>query len=298
MYNILILGATGFIGKNLLEQISDSQGVSLRNADWQKQLSDAKVWINLVGKAHDHKGAATYQDFHFANVELTQQIFNEFIKSDAELMIHISSIAALEEFSADILLEENHICRPHSHYGKTKRQAEEWLLSQNIPNGKKLVILRPPMVHGAGDKGNLGLLYKLISKGIPYPLASFENSRSFISVDNFVYFIKTIIEKHQNLDNGIYHIADDEPISTNELIEIIKKVEQKNTMNLSLPKFFVKAVARLGDFLPIPLNSVRLNKMTSNLLVSTKKIKTALGIEKLPLTAEQGLEKTIKSFRN
>lgn len=295
---IKILGATGFIGKSLLGQIPDSQGVSLRNADWQKQLSDAKVWINLIGKAHDHKGTATYQDFHFANVELIQQIFNEFIKSDVELMIHISSIAALEEFSADTPLEENHTCRPHSHYGKTKRQAEEWLLSQKIPNDKKLVILRPPMVHGAGDKGNLGLLYKLISKGIPYPLASFENNRSFISVDNFVYLIKTIIEKHQNLDNGIYHIADDEPISTNELIEIIKKVEQKNTMNLSLPKFFVKAVARLGDFLPIPLNSVRLSKMTSNLLVSTKKIKTALGIEKLPLTAEQGLEKTIKSFRN
>src|SRR5690606_34966386 len=154
------------------------------------------------------------------------------------------------------------------------------------------------MGHGLGDKGNLGLLYKLISKGIPYPLASFTNKRSFISIDNFTFFIKMIIDNQQKLNSGIYHIADDESISTKEIIEIIKNVTGKNVLNIAMPKFLIRVVAKMGDILPIPLNSKRLKKMTSDLLVSNQKIKQALGIEKLPLTAKDGLEQTIKSFRN
>src|SRR5690606_37898463 len=103
---------------------------------------------------------------------------------------------------------EDSSCNPISWYGHSKRTAEKWLLEQHLPPGKKLVILRPPMVHGPGDKGNLGLLYKLISKGIPYPLASFDNRRSFISIDNFSFFIEQIITHHEKMDSGIYHIAD------------------------------------------------------------------------------------------
>src|SRR5690606_36290322 len=145
---------------------------------------------------------------------------------------------------------------------------EQWLMKQELPENKKLIILRPPMVHGPGDKGNLGLLYKLIAKGIPYPLSSFNNRRSFISIDNFIYFVREIIDKQERLKSGIYHISDDEPVSTKEIIAIIKDVTGKNTMNIAFPKFVVKGIAKIGDLLPIPLNSKRLKKMTSNLLVS------------------------------
>src|SRR5690606_10609542 len=135
-------------------------------------------------------------------------------------------------------------CNPASWYGKSKRAAEEWLLAQDVPEGKKLIILRPPMVHGPGDKGNLGLLYKLISKGIPYPLSSFDNRRSFISIDNFCFFIQQIINKNDIIKSGIYHVADDEPVSTKEIIDIIKEVTDKNTPNLALSKFLVRGIAR------------------------------------------------------
>jgi len=146
---------------------------------------------------------------------------------------------------------EDHKANPQSFYGKSKRVAEEWLLEQNLPSSKKIIILRPPMVHGPSDKGNLGLLYKLISKGIPYPLASFNNQRSFISIDNFSFFVKEIIEKQDLLQSGIFHISDDEAISTNQIIEIIKKVENRKVMNLSIPKSIVKGLAKVGDVLPI-----------------------------------------------
>ena len=297
MYKTIILGSSGFIGQNLIKRNPNSEGVSLRDGNWKNQISDAEVIINLVGKAHDHKGTATEQDFRYANVDLAKEIFNEFLKSNAKLLIHISSIAAQEEFESSKPLKEENQCHPFSSYGKTKREAEEWLLQQNLLEKKKLIILRPPMVHGEGDKGNLGLLYKLISKGIPYPLASFDNKRSFISIDNFSYFINQIIENKELLENGIYHISDDEAVSTKEIIEIIKKVENNNTLNLSLPKVLIKFLAKIGDIIPLPLNTKRLKKMTGNLEVSNQKIKNALGITQLPISAKKGIEITIKSFK-
>ena len=131
-----ILGSSGFIGKNLLQKIPNAEGFSLRDENWRSQISNAEVIVNLVGKAHDHKGTATEQDFRYANVELAKEIFNEFLKSNANLIIHISSIAALEEFESQNPLREEDECHPFSSYGKTKREAEEWLLQQNLPEKK------------------------------------------------------------------------------------------------------------------------------------------------------------------
>lgn len=298
---ISILGFSGFIGTNLVQKISKEyviDKVSLRSDNWRDNIFDSEVIINLVGKAHDHKNKASYEDFYFANVELVKQIYNEFIKSNANLLIHISSIASVEEFESLQPLKEESSCNPISIYGKTKRQAEEWLLQQKLPNDKKLVILRPPMIHGEGDKGSLGLLYGLISKRIPYPLASFDNQRSFISIDNFIFFINQIVRNYEKLDRGIYHISDDEVISTNQIIEIIEKVENVKTIKLNLPRTIVRGIAKVGDALSLPLNTVRLKKMTGTLTVSNQKIKSVLGIEKLPLSAKEGLEKTIRSFKN
>ncbi len=297
---VSILGASGFIGQNLEKKLSldfDIKTISLRNEVWKNLIQDADVFVNLVGKAHDHKGTATEQDFYYANFDLAKEVLNEFVKSDAKLLIHISSLAAIEEFESTEALVEDQNPNPQSFYGKSKRAAEEWLLDQNLPSSKKIIILRPPMVHGPGDKGNLELLYKLISKGIPYPLASFDNKRSFISIDNFSFFIKEIIVKQDDLKSGIYHICDDNAISTMQIINVIKKVESRDVMNLSIPKFIVKGLAMVGDVIPIPLNSLRLKKMTSNLILSNQKIKTALNIKQLPLSAEEGIIKTIKSFK-
>lgn len=295
--SILILGGSGFIGKNLLKSISDSESISLRDEKWKEQVLKGDVLINLVGKAHDHKEKSSEADFYFVNVELTKQVFEAFVLSKARLLIHISSIAAIEEFDSPTSINEEAEANPYSYYGRSKRDAEKWLLAQVLPQGKKLIILRPPMVHGKGDKGSLGLLYKLISKGIPYPLSSFDNKRSFISIDNFCFFINEIVKQEGNLLSGVYHIADDESISTNDIIEIIKKVENKTVHNWKIPKFIVRCVAKIGDILPFPLNTKRLKKMTGNLVVSNQRIKKDLGIDKLPLTAKEGLEITISSFK-
>ena len=174
MSDTAVFGGSGFIGNNLLKISDKSLGISLRNPDWRLIANDKEIWINFVGKAHDHNGRATEEDYYYANVQLAKEVFEAFIVSEGKLLIHISSLAALEEFESKVALSEKDECNPVSWYGKSKRAAELWLLSQELPNNKKLIILRPPMVHGPGDKGNLGFLYKLISKGIPYPLAAFD----------------------------------------------------------------------------------------------------------------------------
>lgn len=297
---IIITGASGFVGSNLIPYLSDKNygvnAISLRYSDWEKDVNDAEVIINLVGKAHDHNGEATEKDFFDANYEIVKKLYSCFINSNASLFIHISSIAALEEETAEGTVSEDYSPNPKSVYGNSKRKAEEFLLSQELPEGKKVIILRPAMIHGPGDKGNLMLLYKIINKGIPYPLGAFKNKRSFIGIDNLCYVIHLIIEGKNNLTSGAYNIADDEPLSTLQIINTIGKLTERKPTIINVPIFMVNLLAKIGDILKLPLNSKRLVKMTSNLVVSNAALKNAININKFPLNAQEGLEKTIRSF--
>lgn len=298
MRKTLLFGSNGFLGSHLQSKLDGEViGVNIRQNYWQENIpDDANVFINCIGKAHDHKGTATEHDFYFANYELVKVLFEEFLKSNAQLFIHISSIAAVEENERTEILTEDSVGNPQSHYGKSKKAAEDYLMKQNLPEGKKMLILRPTMIHGEGDKGNLTLLYKIISRGIPYPLGAFKNSRTFISVDNAVFLINEIIKKHIEIEGGIYHITDDEPLSTKKIIEIIGEAKGKKPLILSPPKSLINGLARIGDLISLPINSKRLKKMTSNLIVSNLKIKSALNIDSLPITVEEGMKRTIESF--
>jgi len=299
---ILITGNSGFVGTNLFSYLKLNNyaldGLSLRDSGWQNKSTDANVIVNLVGKAHDHKGEASESDFFRVNCELSEKLFDYFLKSEASLFIHISSIAALEEESHDSIVDEDYRPNPKSAYGRSKRKAEEFLLSKQLPAGKKLVILRPTMIHGPGDKGNLTLLYKIINKGIPYPLGAFNNKRSFLGIDNLCFVIQKLIENKENIATGTYNVSDDECLSTLDIIRTIGVVSEKKPSILKIPKAVIKFLAKTGDVLKLPFNSKRLIKMTSNLVVSNAALKNVIGVEKFPLTAQQGLEKTIKSFNS
>ncbi|MGG5510442.1 NAD-dependent epimerase/dehydratase family protein [Myroides odoratimimus] len=298
---ILVYGASGFIGQNLLRVLNDKccvESSSLRNIGNLDMIKDYNIIINLVGKAHDHKGEATEHDFDYANYELVKELYSVFVRSDAKMFIHVSSISAIEEMDSNYTLTEEMECKPVSWYGKSKRKAEEYLLNQEIPNGKKVIVLRPTMVHGPGDKGNLTLLYKIISKGLPYPLGKFDNKRSFLSISNFNFIIEEILKHPEKIESGIYHICDDEPISTSTIISMIGEITGKKVFKLAIPKNIVKCIASIGDFLPIPLNTNRLVKMTSNLVVSNNKIKSVLMINRLPIKAEEGMRETLISFNS
>lgn len=146
-----------------------------------------------------------------------------------------------------------------------------------------------------GNKGNLNLLYSVVSKGIPWPLGAFDNKRSFCSIENISYVVEQIIV-NENIIGDIYHVGDDEPLSTNELIKLISESVNKKSRIWNLPKGLMNDLASLGSVIRLPLNKERLNKLTENYVVSNAKIKKALGIERMPVSAVDGLRKTIESF--
>ncbi|GAA4146771.1 NAD-dependent epimerase/dehydratase family protein [Sphingobacterium kyonggiense] len=294
---VTILGSNGFIGSNLLKSIPNSKGLSLREKDWEGKLENSSVIINLIGKAHDHKGVFREEDYYDSNFEKVKEIYGAFVKSKATLLIHVSSIAAVEEIESINPLTEESKSSPISFYGKSKRMGEEWLLAQEKHLNKKVIIIRPPMVHGSGDKGNLGLLFKVVAKGIPYPFYSFNNFRSFISIQNFSFYLNEIISKEEIMEDGVYNISDNEAISTNGIIDIICEILNKKVLKLKISKNIILFLGKIGDFLHLPINSTRIKKMTSTLVVSNSKINSVLKIKQLPLSAKEGLYSTLLSFK-
>jgi nucleoside-diphosphate-sugar epimerase len=105
-------------------------------------------------------------------------------------------------------------------FGQTKLQAEQYILVKPWPQGKRVFIFRPSMIHGPGNKGNLNLLYQLVSKGFPRPLGTFSYQRSFCSIDNVCFVISQIIER-EDIPSGVYNLADDETLSTNDVISVL-----------------------------------------------------------------------------
>jgi nucleoside-diphosphate-sugar epimerase len=290
--SIFITGAAGFVGTNLRRFIGNKYSI----VNYKKGAPifiQENVVIHLAGKAHDLKNLSTPDEYYEVNTELTKDIFNVFLASNAKVFITLSSVKAVADESDEELLEEV-IPNPVTHYGKSKLLAEQYILSFPIPEGKRVYILRPCMIHGPGNKGNLNLLVKFVSKGIPWPLGAFVNKRSFCSIDNLLFIIKELIER-EDIPSGIYNVADDLPLSTNEVVEIIASLLPKQTISINLNKKFIEIVCYIGDLLNLPINTDRLNKLTSNFIVSNRKITKALGMP-LPLISKEGIIKTIKSF--
>ena len=297
---IIITGATGFVGQNLSVYLQNQkynvQKLSLRDSNWKAQLqTNADAIIHLAGKAHDTSKTTDTEAYFKVNRDLSISVFEEFLKSDIRDFFFFSSVKAVAD-AVEGTLDESAKPQPLTPYGQSKYEAEKYLLEQSLPENKRLFIIRPSMIHGPGNKGNLNLLYKLVSKGIPWPLASFENQRSFLSIDNLCYLIQEMLVQ-ENVTSGIYNFTDDEAISTNELVSTISTTLGKKPKLWGVPSGLIKSFVKIGDVVPLPLNSERLKKLTESYVVSNKKIKNALGVKKLPLSAEKGLQKTIESFK-
>ncbi len=315
MASILITGINGFVGTNFTNSWfrnhkivgldihqHEKEGVE-RIFGWEElgKVPQVDAIVHLAGKAHDTKNRTEAQVYFDVNTGLTQKIFDYFLQSDARTFIFFSSVkAAADSVPGDVLTEEV-VPAPVGPYGESKIRAEEYILKKlsavsDQRSAKRVYILRPCMIHGSGNKGNLNLLYNVVKKGIPWPLGAYKNRRSFCSVDNISYVVEQLIVK-ENIESGIYHVGDDEALSTNELIRMISDSVGKRTHIWKLPKGFMIAVAAIGGALKLPLNKERLRKLTENYVVSNAKIKQALGIDKMPVSAQEGMRKTLGSFR-
>jgi nucleoside-diphosphate-sugar epimerase len=309
---LLITGVHGFVGSNLvsalkahhsiygLDIISPEKEGIIKTFSWNELdlLPEIDAIIHLAGKAHDTKNQTDAQVYFDVNTGLTKKIFDYFLQSKAKQFIFFSSVKAaadrvVETGHAPSLLTEDVIPKPIGPYGESKIAAENYMQSKDW-DGKKVYILRPCMIHGPGNKGNLNHLYNIVNKGIPWPLGTFDNRRSFLNGWNLSYIVEQFISKAP--PSGIYHLADDEPLSTNELIEIISASQNKKARIWKINQALIVALAKAGTVCKLPLNLERLQKLTENYAVSNQKMKNALDIQQLPVDVRTGLMQTLKTF--
>lgn len=314
MKRILITGATGFVGRSLVKYFQDKEGIQLfahsRNVKNANEVfSDFSIEIvaeihadllnkhqidsviHLAGIAHDLSGKYKAKDYMKVNVENTKFLYDQFALSNASSLIFLSSIKAVTDH-ADQLIDETFIPNPKTPYGKSKHLAEQYLNDHPVM-GKRVVILRPCMIHGPDNKGNLNLLYSFVNKGIPYPLAAFDNHRSFLSIGNLCFALEKIIQNPAC--TGTFNIADDEAISTAELVKLIGTVCAKHPRMLKIPRPIIRTMAAVGSFLHLPINSSTLSKLTESMAVSNRRLLLTLNA-KFPISTRDGLTLTLKSM--
>ncbi len=331
----LLTGHTGFVGTNLIHAFQNSYellGVDIPQRDpahspplppeksfsWDQlhELPEVNTIIHLAGKAHDTANVSAPVEYFEVNLGLTQRIFDHFLQSRATNFIFFSSVKAVADTLEGEVLREDHAPDPQTPYGQSKLAAEQYIIkkifdkSDAAPplnaigfsestylkkSGKRVFILRPAMIHGPGNKGNLNLLYKVVQKGIPWPLGAFSNQRSFASIDNVAYVLRQIIETPAA--PGIYNLADDTSLSTNQLISLMAESLNRKARIWNIPPGLIKLLARTGDILHLPLNSERLKKLTESYVVSNARITKALNIPQLPVGSLAGLKKTLASFQ-
>ena len=315
---VLITGIHGFVGSNLVDYLKkdneiygldiiapEKDGV-IKTFSWEdlempEQIGhDGNVFpqfdaiIHLAGKAHDTKNKSAAEVYFKVNTGLTQKIFDFFLASGTSKFVFFSTAKAAAD-RVEGMLTEDVVPTPVGPYGESKIKAEKYILSQKLPVGKQFYIFRPCMIHGPGNKGNLNLLYSVVRKGIPWPLGAFENRRTFTSIENICFAVNGVLT--QDVESGIYNMGDDDALSTNELIEEICKSLGKKAHIWRLPKGLMTAIAKVGGWLHLPLNSDRLQKLTENYVSSNLKIKKALGVDKMPVDARTGLQTTLESFK-
>ena len=306
---ILITGVHGFVGGNLVAYLAkendiygldivapEKEGV-LQTFSWDDldagRVPEVDAIIHLAGKAHDTKNK-TLSDVYFkVNRDLTIKMYDYFLAHDSIKKFVFFSTAKAAADKVDGVLTEDVVPAPVGPYGESKIAAEKYIL-EHLREGKDVYIFRPCMIHGPGNKGNLNLLYNVVRKGIPWPLGAFENRRTFTSIENICFAVHGVLTK--DVPTGIYNMGDDEALSTNELIEEICKSLGKKAHIWKLSKGFMNGVAKIGGWLHLPLNPERLRKLTESYVSSNAKIKAALGVERMPVDAREGLKVTLDSF--
>ena len=307
---ILITGVHGFVGTNLvnylgskneiygLDIIAPEKEKVIKTYSWDDLdndvIPDIDAIIHLAGKAHDTKNQAAAEVYFKVNRDLTIKIFDYFSAHPGIKKFVFFSTAKAAADKVDGVLTEDIVPAPVGPYGESKIAAENYILS-HLPEGKDVYIFRPCMIHGPGNKGNLNLLYNVVKKGIPWPLGAFENRRTFTSVENICFAVNGVLTK--NVPSGINNMGDDEALSTNELIEEICKSLGKKAHIWRLPKGLMNGVAKVGGWLHLPLNPERLRKLTEDYVASNAKIKAALGVDRMPVDAREGLKVTLESFK-
>lgn len=322
MKSLLVTGATGFVGSHLLPLLigqgwhvnsavrSNSDRLPLNahplrvgnidgDTSWYHALQGIDTVIHLAARAHIlHDNTPNPEaEFFQINTQGTANLVEQCIQAGVKHFIFISSIGAMASLSHQPLTEKSP-CQPDTPYGRSKLQAEQALIDLASQSTMTWTILRPPLVYGPGNPGNMERLVKLAGLGLPLPFGLVHNRRSFIYVGNFVDAIATCLT-HPQAKNQVFLVSDGQDLSTPQLIRKIAHHLGRPCKLLPIPPSLLKLASYLGDALqnlsqrPIPLNTSTIERLLGSLVVDSSHIQTTLNWQP-PFTLDQGLSKTLQ----
>lgn len=308
---ILVTGATGFIGRNLIERLVFEEkfvpiaGVremdtSINQAEL-KVLGDLKnfenfnkeilegfqVIIHTAARAHiaDDDMAASLIEHRKINVDATLNMARQAAEVGVKRFIFISSIGVNGSVNSIPFTEEDKP-GPIGHYARFKWEAEQGLKQIAKETDMEVVIIRPPLVYGRNAPGNFGKLFRLLEKGLPLPLGAINNRRSFVGTDNLVDFIVVCID-HPAAANQTFLVADGVDISTTFLLKKIAKSMKKSArlipVSPSLLDFGAKILGKKGIA----------QSLLGSLQVDITKSRNLLGWEP-PVSVDEGLRRCVE----
>ena len=313
---VLVTGSNGFIGKNLVSQLKNNKDISLtlssrvssrfseRNinqfiltsidssTDWKEILEDIDIVIHLAGIAHNNYSnfkSGVQDEYRKINVEATLNLANQAIRANVKRFIYLSSIKVNGEATVkNRPFTAEDVPNPQDLYAKLKLEAEISLKKITTNSKTELVIIRPVLVYGPGVKGNLLSLIKWIKFGIPLPLRSIENKRSFVSIRNLVDFINICLE-HPYAANQVFLVSDNSSISTSRLIRKLAIFLKKRLILIPFPQKILK-------FILIILGKKEMaHKLLGSLEVNIQKNQDLLGWKPIQ-TVDTALEEMTDYF--
>lgn len=294
----MLTGASGFVGGHLIDELSKTyelhavstkkksiQGIA-RVYNWgELELINDTFYgvVHLAGLAHDTSNTRKESEYFEVNRDLTARLVKKAKDWEITSFIYLSSVKASVDSTSDIILTEDVSSEAKQVYGRSKLAGEQEIL-KNTEDFKK-VILRPVMIYGKGQKGNLKSLEKFIIKRLPFPFKHWRNRRSMLYIGNLTSTITQIL-RHP-IDSGVYFIADDQATSTVELLKYIGNGLSTQPRFIGIPNSVISAFKKV---LPGKLDKLA-DKLLGSLEVDTTKLKTALKIKQMPYSTEQGFTK-------
>lgn len=307
--SISIVGGCGFLGNRLSKRLgkskvkyeifdkklpkSDNNYIDVTDIDSLDVLKDSSAIINLAAVHRDDiRPISLYDD---VNVEGARNICSTAEKFNINKIIFTSSVAVYG-FAKNNTKEDGKI-NYFNHYGRTKYLAEkvyeEWLLKD--PENRTLVVVRPTVIFGEGNRGNVfNLLNQIASKKF-LMFGSGKNIKSMAYVENVAAFLEYCLL----LDKGkhLYNYIDKPDLDMNDLIIFSRKVLfNKENITIRLPKALGICIGKLFDLTSLlsrrnlPISSIRVKKFMSNSQFDTSINKTSF---LAPITLEDGLKRTL-----
>lgn len=307
----LVTGASGFIGNNLISKskkqrlefvVTSTKKKAIGSpelllhpkpefeANWIKILNGCDYVVHLAARVHvaQDTSANPLAEYQRVNTEGTLSLARQAAAVGVRRFIYLSTIG-VNGNSTDSRkpFTPNDLPFPHDSYSISKFEAEVGIRDIAKLTGMEVVIIRSPLVYGANAPGNFGKLTRVVAKGLPLPLASIDNRRSFVGIDNLIDFIVTCLE-HPSAANETFFVSDGEDLSTTDLIKRMARAMNRPARLLPVPTFVLKAVAAMLG------RRGMAQRLCGSLQVDISKSRQLLGWNP-PFSVDEGLKRAVGS---